>query len=110
MKTYSVTEMHTCNEHLWVVCFREGHRVEAGIRRHLARGEADVSHRHCEGLAAAPRGAEQGLLGHFAEASDDRHAGTCEGEICIRKKPAPGSFCNRKIHLIFGLQRKGISL
>lgn len=54
--------------------------MEAGIRSHLPRGEADVAHGHCQGLAAAPRGAEQRLLGHLAEGSDDRHAGTCGGE------------------------------
>lgn len=51
--------------------------MEAGVRRHLPGGEADVAHSHRQGLAAAPRGAEQGLLGHLAEGSDDRHAGTC---------------------------------
>lgn len=66
----------TCNEHLGVVRFWEGHGVKAGVRRHLTWGEADVAYSHCQWLAAAPRGAEQGLLGHLAEASDDRHAGT----------------------------------
>lgn len=70
----------TCDEHLGVVCFREGHRVKAGIRRHLTRREADAAHSHSEGLAATPWGAEQGLLGHFAEGSDDRHAGICKEE------------------------------
>lgn len=51
--------------------------MEAGVGRHLPGGEADVAHSHGERLAAAPRGAEQGLLGHLAEGSDDRHAGTC---------------------------------
>lgn len=71
---------HTCNEHFGVVRFREGHGVEAGVRRHLPRGEADVAHSHRQGLAAAPRGAEQGLLGHLAEGSDNRHDGTCRGK------------------------------
>jgi len=63
----------TCDEHLGVICFREGHRVEARIGCDLPRGEADGAHGHSEGLAATPRSAEQGLFGHFAEGSDDRH-------------------------------------
>lgn len=51
--------------------------MEAGVGCHLPRGEADVAHSHGQGLAAAPRGAEQGLLGHLTEDSDDRHAVTC---------------------------------
>ncbi len=54
--------------------------MEAGVRRHLPGGEADVAYSHCQWLAAAPGGAEQGLLGHLAEGSDDRHDGTCRGE------------------------------
>lgn len=57
--------------------------MEAGVRRHLSRGEADVAHSHRQGLAAAPRGAEQGLLGHLAEGSDNRHAGVCGGKECV---------------------------
>lgn len=49
--------------------------MEAGVRRDLSRGEADVAHSHGEGLAAARRSAEQGLLGHLAEGSDDGHVG-----------------------------------
>lgn len=49
--------------------------MEAGVRRDLPGGEADVAHSHSEGLAAARRGAEQGLLGHLAEDSDDGHVG-----------------------------------
>lgn len=58
-----------------MVRFREGRGVEAGVRRDLSRGEADVAHRHGEGLAAAGRSAEQRLLGHLAERSDDGHVG-----------------------------------
>lgn len=50
--------------------------MEACIGSDLPRGEADVSYSHHQGLAAAPRGAEQSLLGHLTEGSDDRHAGT----------------------------------
>lgn len=57
--------------------------MEAGVRRHLPGGEADVAYSHRQGLAAAPGGAEQGLLGHLAEGSDDRHAGTCGGKECV---------------------------
>lgn len=53
--------------------------MEAGIRRHLSRREADVAYGHRQGLAAAPWGAEQGLLGHLAEGSDNRHVGTFGG-------------------------------
>lgn len=54
--------------------------MEAGIRCHLSWGEADVAYSHSEGLAAAPGGAEQGLLGHLSECSDNGHAGTCGGK------------------------------
>lgn len=64
--------------------------MEAGVGSHLPRGEADVAHSHRQGLAAAPRGAEQGLLGHLAEGSDDRHVGTCGGEECVH---ATGRHC-----------------
>lgn len=66
----------TCNQDPGVVRLREGRRVEAGVRGDLPGGEADVSHGHGEGLAAARRRAEQGLLGHLAEGSD-------EGHICV---------------------------
>lgn len=54
--------------------------MEAGVRGDLPRGEADVAHSHGEGLAAARRRAEQGLLGHLAEGSDDGHVGSEEKE------------------------------
>lgn len=71
----------TCDQHLWMVRFWEGHGVEAGIRRNLARGEADVAYSHHQGLATTPWGAKQGLLGHLAEGSDKRHAGTCRQRV-----------------------------
>lgn len=58
-----------------MVRVREGRRVEAGVWCDLPGGEADVAHSHSEGLAAARRRAEQGLLGHLAEGSDDGHVG-----------------------------------
>lgn len=50
--------------------------MEAGVRCYLAWGEADAAYSDGEGLTATCGGAEEGLLGHFAEASDDRH-GIC---------------------------------
>lgn len=47
--------------------------MEAGVGRDLTRGEADVAHSHGEGLAATRWSAEQRLLGHLAEGSDDGH-------------------------------------
>lgn len=46
--------------------------MEAGVRGDLPRGEADVAHSHGERLAAR-WSAEEGLLGHLAEGSDDGH-------------------------------------
>lgn len=78
---------HTCNKDLWVICFRKGHRVKAGIWciRHLTGGETDMTHSHCWNLAATSRG-QKGFLCHLSQSTDYWHLQLTMNKNVFKKK------------------------